>query len=102
MLQSCSGHASHWVRDVKFESMIAVWVSVFLLKIADAQLVVARIYATAFFGNEGPASTLLLRLQELLCTFILRQQKYTYAFVSLMYLCSRSRTAQQIYLIYNL
>ena len=40
--------------------MIAVWVSVFALKITHAQLVVQCIYATAVFGNEGPAFTYLL------------------------------------------
>ena len=40
ILQSCSGHASHWVKDVEFESLIAVWTSVFALKFTHAQLVV--------------------------------------------------------------
>ena len=32
--------ASHWVKDIEFESVIAVWASVFALKITHAQLVV--------------------------------------------------------------
>ena len=32
ILQSCSGHASHWLKDAEFESVIAVWASVFALK----------------------------------------------------------------------
>ena len=32
--------ASHWVKDVEFESVIAVWASVFALKIALPLLVV--------------------------------------------------------------
>ena len=39
ILQSCSGHASHWVKDIEFESVIAVWASVFALKITHTQLV---------------------------------------------------------------
>ena len=39
ILQSCSLLASHWLKDVEFESMIAVWASVFALKIIHAQLV---------------------------------------------------------------
>ena len=45
ILQSCSGHASHWVNDVEFESVVAVWALVFALKITDNQLVVYCIYA---------------------------------------------------------
>ena len=33
-------YASHWVKDVEFESVIAVWASNFALKITHAQLVV--------------------------------------------------------------
>ena len=40
VLQLCSGHASHWVEDVEFESMTDVWASVFALKITHAQIVV--------------------------------------------------------------
>ena len=40
ILQSCSGHASRWVTDVEFESVIAVWASVFAAKITHAQIVV--------------------------------------------------------------
>ena len=36
----CSDHAFHWAKDIEFESVIAVWVSVFALKITHAQLVV--------------------------------------------------------------
>ena len=59
ILQSCSVLASHWVKDIEFESMIAVIASVFALKIAHAELVVQCIYATAVFVNEGPALTVL-------------------------------------------
>ena len=38
ILQSCSVLASHWVEDVEFESVIAVWASVFALKITHAKL----------------------------------------------------------------
>ena len=51
ILQSSSGHGSHWVKDDEFESVIAVWASEFALKINHAQLVVFCIYATATFGN---------------------------------------------------
>ena len=51
ILQSCSGNASHWVKDVEFESVITVWASVFALKITHAQLEVQSICATAVFGN---------------------------------------------------
>ena len=57
ILQLCSGHASHWVKDVEFESVIAIWASFFSLKITHAQLVVECIYATAVFGYTGPAFT---------------------------------------------
>ena len=40
ILQSCSDHDSHWVEDIEFESVIAVWASVFALNITHAQLVV--------------------------------------------------------------
>ena len=67
ILQSCSGNASHWVKDVEFESVIAVWASVFALKITIAQLVVLCIYATtAVFGNEWPAFTYLLNSHEMI------------------------------------
>ena len=36
ILQSCSFLASHWVKDVEFESVIAVWASVFALKVTYA------------------------------------------------------------------
>ena len=38
-LQLCSGYACHWVKDIEFESAIAVWATVFALKITHAQLV---------------------------------------------------------------
>ena len=57
ILQSCSNLASHWVKDVVFESVIAVWASVFALKITHAQLAVNCIYATAVLGNKGPEFT---------------------------------------------
>ena len=47
------GLASHWVRDVEFESVIAVGASVFALKITHAQLAVLCLYTKAVFGNEG-------------------------------------------------
>ena len=47
IIQPCSDHASHWVEDVEFESVIAVWASVFALKINHAQLVAQCIYTTA-------------------------------------------------------
>ena len=34
-------YASHWVKDVEFEGVIAAWASVFALKITYAQLVVS-------------------------------------------------------------
>ena len=37
---SCSSHASHWVKDIEFESVIVVWASVFALKMTHVQLVV--------------------------------------------------------------
>ena len=55
VLQSCSSHSSHRVKDVEFESVIVVWASVLALKITRAQLVVLCFYVTAVFGNEGPA-----------------------------------------------
>ena len=39
ILKSCGGHASHWVKDIEFESAIAVWASAFALKTAHIQLV---------------------------------------------------------------
>ena len=57
ILQSCSTYTSHWIEDVEFESVIAVWASVFALRITGAQLVMQCIYATAVFGNQGPAFT---------------------------------------------
>ena len=36
----CITFASHWVMDVEFESVTAVWASVFVLKTTHAQLVV--------------------------------------------------------------
>ena len=60
ILQSCSTYTSHWIEDVEFESVIAVWASVFAHKTTHAQFVVQCIYATAVFGNKGPAFTLLL------------------------------------------
>ena len=39
--------------------LLAVWASVLALKTTHAKLVVWCIYATAVFGNEGPAFTLL-------------------------------------------
>ena len=39
--------------------MAAVWASVLALKNTHAQVVVQCFYATAVFGNEGPAFTLL-------------------------------------------
>ena len=65
ILQSCSFLASYCVKDVEFESVIAVWASVFALKVTHAQLVVSFINATPVFGNEGPAFDFnLLRLQK--------------------------------------
>ena len=51
-------YASHWVKDVEFESVFAIWASVFALKITHAQLVVECIYTTTVFGDEGAAFTL--------------------------------------------
>ena len=59
IIQWCSVFASHWVKAVEFESVIAVWSSVYALKIAHAQLVVYCIYATTVFGNERAAFTQL-------------------------------------------
>ena len=59
ILQWCSGHGSQWFKEVEFESAIAVWASVFSLKIAHAQLLVYFIYAAAVFGHKGPEFTLL-------------------------------------------
>ena len=59
ILQSYRFLASHWVKDVESESMIAVWASVFALKITHAQLVVLYINATFVFGNEEPPFTFL-------------------------------------------
>ena len=47
ILQSCGVLASHWVKHVKFESVIAVGASVLALKIIHVQLVVSCINATA-------------------------------------------------------
>ena len=75
-LQLCSVLASHWVKDVEFESMIAVWASVFALTITYAQLVVLYINATSVFCTEGPAFTFftfnLLRLKRKnnICFFV--------------------------------
>ena len=74
--QSCSFHVSHWVEDVEFESVIAVWASVFALKITYAQLLGSCIYATAVFGNEGPAyifctfKLLCLKQNNNICFFV--------------------------------
>ena len=57
ILQSCSIFASHSVKDVEIESVIAVLASIFALKIGHVQLVVWCIYATGVPGNEGPAFT---------------------------------------------
>ena len=46
ILQSCSNLAPHWVKGIKLESVIAVWASVFAVKITHAQLVMWCIYAT--------------------------------------------------------
>jgi len=54
ILQSCSAPASHWVKYIEFESVIAVWASVYALKTTHAQLVAQCIYATAVFVNKGP------------------------------------------------
>ena len=62
ILQSRSGHASHWVKDVEFESVIVVWASVFTLKFTHAKLLVVCIYATTIFGNEGRAYPLFYLL----------------------------------------
>ena len=59
IIQSFSAPASHWVKHVEFENVIAVWPSVCALKTIHAHLVVSCIYATAVFGNERPAITLL-------------------------------------------
>ena len=40
ILQLCSDLAPHWVMDIEFENVIAVWASVFALKITHVQLVV--------------------------------------------------------------
>ena len=64
ILQSCSILASHCVKDIEFESVIAVWVPVFALKFTHAQFVVKCIYATAVFVNEGPAFTYLLYVNQ--------------------------------------
>ena len=68
ILQSCSVLAFHKVKDVEFESLTAVWASVFAHKIIHAQLVVSCINATAVFGDKGPAFTYftfnLLRLEQ--------------------------------------
>jgi len=40
ILQSCSVNASHWVKGIEFESVLAVWASVVTFKITHAQLVV--------------------------------------------------------------
>ena len=50
--QSCSGHTSHWVKDVEFESVFAVRALVFALKITHSPVVVLCIYATAVIGNN--------------------------------------------------
>ena len=59
--------ASHWVKDIEFESVMAVWASVLALKITHTQLVVWCIYATAVFGKEGSAFTLLTNIEQQVC-----------------------------------
>ena len=53
-------HTSHWVKNIEFESVIAVCASVFALDTTHVLLEVKFLYATAVFGNEGAAFTLLL------------------------------------------
>ena len=52
IIQSCSNLATHWVKDIKYESVIAVWASVFALKFSHAQVVVQCIYATLPAASE--------------------------------------------------
>ena len=66
ILQSCSVLTFHWVRDVEFKCVIAVWASVFALKSTHGQALVSCINAIAVFGNQGPAFTFLtFNLQRL-------------------------------------
>ena len=75
-IQSCSVLASHWVKDIEFESVVAVWASVFTLEITHVQLEVFCISATSVFDNEGPAFSFftfnLLRLKQKsnICFFV--------------------------------
>ena len=39
-LQLCNDLVSHWVKNINFESVIAVWTSVLALKITQTQLIV--------------------------------------------------------------
>ena len=55
ILQSCSGQASHRVKDMEFEGVIDAWASGCGLKITHAQQVVLCIFTIAVFGNEAPA-----------------------------------------------
>ena len=76
ILQSCCVLATHWVKEVEFESAIAIWASVFTFKITHDQLVVPCVYATAVFGNDGQAynffTSILLHLEQTnnICFFV--------------------------------
>ena len=64
IFQSCSDFSSHCVKVNDLESVISIWASLIALKNTHAQLLVWCIYATAVFGNEGPASALNKNLVE--------------------------------------
>ena len=44
--------------DIELETVIAVWTSVFTLKITHAKILVWNIYTNTVFGYEGSAFTL--------------------------------------------
>ena len=69
ILQSCSVITSHWIMDVEFERVIAVWASVFAHKTTHAQLVVSCINAIFVFDNNT-FNLLRLKQKNNICFFI--------------------------------